>query len=59
MALFTECMLSCAQNLIDTADIVREAIFGQKRVAFGSDFLLLLVRTSQISTSPIFPSAKV
>jgi len=29
MALWFECMLSCAPNLIDTADIVREAIFQQ------------------------------
>jgi len=26
MALFYECMLKCAQKLLDTADIVREAI---------------------------------
>jgi hypothetical protein len=26
MALFYECMLQCAQQLLDTADIVREAI---------------------------------
>jgi hypothetical protein len=29
MALFFECMLSCAQKLLDTADIVREAIYQQ------------------------------
>ena len=29
MALFNECMLKCAQKLLDTADIVREAIFLQ------------------------------
>jgi len=29
MALFHECMLKCAQKLLDTADIVREAIFHQ------------------------------
>jgi hypothetical protein len=27
MALFYECMLKCAQKLLDTADIVRDAIF--------------------------------
>jgi hypothetical protein len=27
MALFYECMLKCARKLLDTADIVREAIF--------------------------------
>ena len=26
MALFSECRLNCAQNLLDTADIVREGI---------------------------------
>jgi hypothetical protein len=26
MALFYECMLRCAQKLLDTADIVREAM---------------------------------
>jgi hypothetical protein len=29
MALFYECMLECAQKLLDSADIVREAIFQQ------------------------------
>jgi hypothetical protein len=29
MALFTECMLPCARKVIDTADIVREAIYRQ------------------------------
>jgi hypothetical protein len=29
MALFNECMLSCAQKVVDTADIVREAIYRQ------------------------------
>jgi hypothetical protein len=29
MALFYECMLKCAQKLLDTADIVREAMFRQ------------------------------
>ena len=27
MALFYECMLKCARKLLDTADIVRDAIF--------------------------------
>jgi len=27
MALFFECMLQCARKLLDTADIVREAIY--------------------------------
>ena len=29
MALFFECMLQCARKLLDTADIVREAMFHQ------------------------------
>ena len=29
MALFFECMLLCAQKVLDTADIVREAIYQQ------------------------------
>jgi hypothetical protein len=27
MALFSECMLKCARKVLDTADIVREAMF--------------------------------
>jgi hypothetical protein len=30
MALFYECMLQCAQKLLDTADIVRDAMFQQQ-----------------------------
>jgi hypothetical protein len=30
MALFYECMLKCARKLLDTADIVREAMFHQQ-----------------------------
>jgi len=30
MALFFECMLLCAQKVLDTADIVREAIFANR-----------------------------
>ena len=29
MALFYECMLQCAQKLLDPADIVRDAMFHQ------------------------------
>ena len=29
MALFFECLLLCAQKVLDTADIVREAMFRQ------------------------------
>jgi len=31
MALFSECMPSCARKVLDTADIVRDAIFHQLR----------------------------
>ncbi len=31
MALFYECMLSCARKLLDTADIVREGCYGNHR----------------------------
>jgi hypothetical protein len=31
MALFYECMLKCARKLLDTADIVSEAIYRQLR----------------------------
>jgi hypothetical protein len=27
MALFSECMQQCAQKLLDTADVVRDAIY--------------------------------
>jgi len=30
MALFSECSLKCARKVLDTADIVREAIFHQQ-----------------------------
>ena len=30
MALFSECSLKCARKVLDTADIVREAIFRQQ-----------------------------
>jgi hypothetical protein len=36
MALFFECTLSCAQKLLDTADIVREAIFRQLSVTISA-----------------------
>jgi hypothetical protein len=41
MALFHECMLKCAQKLLDTADIVREALFLSWRAEQGlSTFLI-------------------
>jgi hypothetical protein len=32
MALFSECSLECARKVLDTADIVREAMFRQQLV---------------------------
>jgi hypothetical protein len=40
MALFFECMLLCAQKLLDTADIVREAIFRQLNLSRRRSFPL-------------------
>jgi hypothetical protein len=34
MALFQECSLKCARKVLDTADIVREAIFHQLTSSF-------------------------
>jgi hypothetical protein len=42
MALFFECMLLCAQKVLDTADIVREAIYRQLR------FLSLLLSSDVV-----------
>ncbi len=36
MALFFEFMPQCAQKLLDTADIVREAIFANRRTTSGA-----------------------
>jgi hypothetical protein len=33
MALFSECSLECARKVLDTADIVREAMFRELRVS--------------------------
>jgi uncharacterized metal-binding protein len=35
MALFYECMLKCARKLLDTADIVRDAMFNSYRIGLG------------------------
>jgi len=40
MALFSECMPQCAQKLLDTADIVRDAIFRQPGTRFPRRCLL-------------------
>ena len=38
MALFSECRLKCAQNLVDRADIVREAIYRKLTMFSLQDF---------------------
>jgi len=40
MALFSECSLRCARKVLDTADIVREAIFRQLHTSSGPLFNL-------------------
>jgi hypothetical protein len=47
MALFSECMLKCARKLLDTADIVREAIFRQLTRAGASAQPIRELRASQ------------
>src|SRR5439155_13001182 len=37
MALFSECSLKCARKVLDTADIVREAILRQQPYSFRLD----------------------
>jgi hypothetical protein len=39
MALFSECSLECARKVLDTADIVRDAMLGQLGMG-GSRFAL-------------------
>lgn len=39
MALFLECRLTCVQNMLDTADIVREAIYHQSTQEMESSVL--------------------
>jgi hypothetical protein len=48
MALFYECMLQCARKLLDTADIVREAMLRQpRRLHGGPEYNPLDVQTWQ------------
>ena len=42
MALFYECMLSCARKLLDTADIVRDAMFQQPPFRYGPNSAALI-----------------
>jgi hypothetical protein len=45
MALFFECTEKCAPNLLDTADIVRDAMLRQLRAACPSPFALGAIHT--------------
>ena len=42
MALFLECMQLCAQKVVDTADIVRDAIFRQLSRRNAANSMLLI-----------------
>jgi len=42
MALFSECSLECARKVLDTADIVREAMFHQLWVRISAVMFQLL-----------------
>ena len=58
MALFYECMLKCARKLLDTADIVRDAIFQQLRRSHSgrtggsAQFLVWCRRVTRFSQFP-------
>ena len=43
---FYECMQECAQNLVDTADIVRDGDVTQLRITTGAYSALFRLRTS-------------
>jgi hypothetical protein len=53
MALFFECMLLCAQKVLDTADIVREAIFQQLTVFSYPYFDVLSDTTPSVACVPL------
>jgi len=57
MALFFECLLLCAQKVLDTADIVREAMFRQqsKRITVhGSVCACLPLKSTRWNTTVCF-----
>jgi hypothetical protein len=67
MALFFECMLPCARKVLDTADIVREAIFqqlvgfvGRRHARLHAIYMLFTVEVLSVAAnqchqiSPIF-----
>ncbi len=47
MALFSECMQSCAQRVLDTADIVRDRDISPVKVLPGFALLLLAINANQ------------
>jgi len=51
MALFYECMLKCARKLLDTADIVREAMLRRLGVLHLSQIPLAAFHTTEASQS--------
>lgn len=48
MALFQECSLKCARKVLDTADIVREAILQQQWAPTSSDLYWERFRRGEI-----------
>src|ERR1039457_4392106 len=53
MALFSECMLKCARKVLDTADIVREAIFQQlKHCPRNNGQFASMCRTTIVRIAP-------
>jgi len=49
MALFSECSLECASKLLDTADIVREAIYRHLLNSTGSDAIQSLSKLCRLN----------
>ena len=52
MALFSECMLKCARKLLDTADIVREAILRQLSAGIDTRHHRVNLMRVEAGTSP-------
>jgi hypothetical protein len=58
MALFSECMLQCARKVLDTADIVREAILRQLCFSRGFVFAKSLLAAGENGVCPIVNGIK-
>ena len=52
MALFYECRPQCAQKELDTADIVREAMFRQSTLGADEATALVITDTQQAGLQP-------